>query len=140
MRRNKTGVSIGTILFVALIASLSLVLVIQITYIASELRDDRYYYAADEDDYIRMVTYENYYRLFKETMNDCRADRKYTEVEQEIRAIGWYYEAATLYKAYLAIDESESAALQKARMDIFREEAGSYRSETGNIDKLLGIS
>jgi hypothetical protein len=73
-------------------------------------------------------------------MNDCRVDRKYTEVEQEIRAIGWYYEAATLHKAYLAIDESESAALQKARMDRFREEAGSYRSETGNIDKLLGIS
>jgi hypothetical protein len=45
-------------------------------------------------------------------MNDCRVDRKYREVEQEIRAIGWYYEAATLYKAYLAIDESESAALQ----------------------------
>ena len=140
MRKNKTGVSVGTILYAVLLAILSLVLVIQITYIASELRDDRYYYAADEDDYIRMVTYENYYRLFNETVNDSRIDREYTEVEQETRALGWYYEAATLYKAYLAVDESESAALQKARMDRFREEAGSYRSETGNIDELLGIS
>ncbi len=140
MRKNKTGVSVGTILYAVLLAILSLVLVIQITYIASELRDDRYYYAADEDDYIRMVTYENYYRLFNETMNDSRIEREYTEVEQEIRAIGWYYEAATLYKAYLAVDESESAALQKARMDRFREEAGTYRSETGKIDELLGIS
>ena len=140
MRRNKTGVSIGTILFVVLIAILSLVLVIQITYIASELRDNRYDYSADEDDYIRMTTYENYYRILDEATDDSRLGKKHTEVEQEIRAIGWYYEAATLYKAYLAIDESESAALQKARMDRFREEAGSYRSETGNIDKLLGIS
>ena len=41
--------------------------------------------------------------------------------------------------AYLAIDDSECAAQQKSRMDRFKEEAGSYRSETGNIDKLLGI-
>ena len=140
MRRKRTGVSVGTILYVVLIVILSLVLVIQISYIASELRDDRYDYSADEDDYIRMTTYENYYRILDEATNDSRLGKKHTEVEQEIRALGFYYEAATLYKAYLAIDDNESAAQQKARMDRFKEEAGSYRSETGNIDKLLGIS
>ena len=140
MRKKKTGVSVGTILYVVLLVILSLVLVIQISYIASELRDDRYDYSADEDDYIRMTTYENYYRILDEATNDSRLGKKHTEVEQEIRALGFYYEAATLYKAYLAIDDSESAAQQKARMDRFKEEAGSYMSETGNIDKLLGIS
>ena len=140
MRRKRTGVSVGTILYVVLIVILSLVLVIQISYIASELRDNRYDYSADEDDYIRMTTYENYYRILDEATNDSRLGKKHTEVEQEIRALGFYYEAATLYKAYLAIDDSESAAQQKARMDRFKEEAGSYMSETGNIDKLLGIS
>ena len=140
MRRKRTGVSVGTILYVVLIVILSLVLVIQISYIASELRDNRYDYSADEDDYIRMTTYENYYRILDEATNDSRLGKKHTEVEQEIRALGFYYEAATLYKAYLAIDDNESAAQQKARMDRFKEEAGSYRSETGNIDKLLGIS
>ena len=57
MRKKRTGVSVGTILYVVLIVILSLVLVIQISYIASELRDDRYDYSADEDDYIRMTTY-----------------------------------------------------------------------------------
>ena len=140
MRKKRTGVSVGTILYVVLIVILSLVLVIQISYIASELRDDRYDYSADEDDYIRMTTYENYYRILDEATDDSRLGKKHTEVEQEIRALGFYYEAATLYKAYLAIDDSESAAQQKARMDRFKEEAGSYMSETGNIDKLLGIS
>ena len=139
MRKKKTGVSVGTILYAVLLVILSLVLVIQISYIASELRDNRYDYSADEDDYIRMTTYENYYRIFDEAKNDNRLGKKHTEVEQEIRALGFYYEAATLYKAYLAIDDSESAAQQKARMDRYREEAGSYRSDTGNIDKLLGI-
>ena len=140
MRKKRTGVSVGTILYVVLLVILSLVLVIQISYIASELRDNRYDYSADEDDYIRMTTYENYYRILDEATNDSRLGKKHTEVEQEIRALGFYYEAATLYKAYLAIDDSESAAQQKARMDRFKEEAGSYMSETGNIDKLLGIS
>ena len=139
MRKKKTGVSVGTILYAVLLVILSLVLVIQISYIASELRDNRYDYSADEDDYIRMTTYENYYRIFDEAKNDNRLGKKHTEVEREIRALGFYYEAATLYKAYLAIDDSESAAQQKARMDRYREEAGSYRSDTGNIDKLLGI-
>ena len=140
MRKKRTGVSVGTILYVVVLVILSLVLVIQISYIASELRDDRYDYSADEDDYIRMTTYENYYRILDEATNDSRLGKKHTEVEQEIRALGFYYEAATLYKAYLAVDDSESAAQQKARMDRFKEEAGSYMSETGNIDKLLGIS
>ena len=105
MRRKRTGVSVGTILYVVLIVILSLVLVIQISYIASELRDDRYDYSADEDDYIRMTTYENYYRILDEATNDSRLGKKHTEVEQEIRALGFYYEAATLYKAYLAIDD-----------------------------------
>ena len=139
MRKNRTGVSVGTILYVILLVILSLVLVIQISYIASELRDNRYDYSADEDDYIRMTTYENYYRILDEATNDSRLGKKHTEVEQEIRALGFYYEAATLYKAYLAIDDSECAAQQKSRMDRFKEEAGSYRSETGNIDKLLDI-
>ena len=139
MRKKRTGVSVGTILYVVLLVILSLVLVIQISYIASELRDNRYDYSADEDDYIRMTTYENYYRILDEATDDSRLGKKHTEVEQEIRALGFYYEAATLYKAYLAIDDSKSAAQQKARMERYREEAGSYRSDTGNIDKLLGI-
>ena len=140
MRKKKTGVSVGTILYVILLVILSLVLVIQISYIASELRDNRYDYSADEDDYIRMTTYENYYRILDEATNDSRLGKKHTEVEQEIRAIGYYYESATLYKAYLAIDDSESAEQQKTRMERYREKAGSYSSETGNIDELLGIS
>ena len=140
MRKKKTGVSVGTILYVVLLVILSLVLVIQISYIASELGDNRYDYSADEDDYIRMTTYENYYRILDEATNDSRLGKKHTEVEQEIRAIGYYYESATLYKAYLAIDDSESAEQQKTRMERYREKAGSYSSETGNIDELLGIS
>ena len=42
MRKKKKGVSVGTILYVVLLVILSLVLVIQISYIASELRDNRY--------------------------------------------------------------------------------------------------
>ena len=106
----------------------------------SEMKDsDRLYYA-DEDDYIRNVTYEDYYRVLSDAIDDCYPDTNHTETEKEIRALGYYYEAATLYKAYTTAGDQISAEKQHARMERFRTEAGSYADETTRIDELLELS
>ena len=138
-KTRKKGRNIGFIIFVVILVILSLILVIQTSYIFSELRDDQYEYSTDEDDYIRMVTYENYHQILHEAAYDSRLGKERTQTEEEIRALGYYYEAASLYKAYNTVGDSESADRQKARMDRYREEAGEYASETDNIDALLGI-
>ena len=62
-KRKKKRISAGGIFFTIIIVFLSLILVGQGIYIMSEMKDsDRLYYA-DEDDYIRNVTYEDYYRV-----------------------------------------------------------------------------
>lgn len=140
MRKSgKKGGTIGFVIFVVALVILSLSLVIQSAYIVSELRDDRYDYSVDENQYIRMVTYENYHQLLSETLNDSRLGKKHSQTEEEIRALGYYYEAATLYKAYLTAGDSGSADLQEVRMKRYREGAGEYASEADKIDSLLGI-
>ena len=136
--RSNRGNHIGAVIFSILIVFLSLILVGQVFYILAELNDDYTSYHADEDDYMRHITYEEYFRLFDDTIEDCEHGREYTKTEQELRAVGYYYEAATLHKAYVTYGDTESAEKQKARMDRLREEAGSYASETEKIDELLG--
>ena len=139
-KRKKKRVSAGGIFFTIIIVFLSLILVGQGIYIMSEMKDsDRLYYA-DEDDFIRSVTYEDYYRVLRDTIDDCYPDRTHTETEKEIRALGYYYEAATLYKAYTTAGDQTSAEKQHARMERYRSEAGSYAGEAERIDELLEIS
>ena len=139
-RRKKKRISAGGIFFTIIIVFLSLILVGQGIYIMSEMKDsDRLYYA-DEDDYIRNVTYEDYYRVLSDAIDDCYPDTNHTETEKEIRALGYYYEAATLYKAYTTAGDQISAEKQHARMERYRTEAGNYADETTRIDELLELS
>ena len=113
-KRKKKRISAGGIFFTIIIVFLSLILVGQGIYIMSEMKDsDRLYYA-DEDDYIRNVTYEDYYRVLSDAIDDCYPDTKHTETEKEIRALGYYYEAATLYKAYTTAGDQISAENRRA--------------------------
>lgn len=138
-KRKKNGSVLRNIIFIVLIVALSIVLLAQISLIASELRDTSYYYHADYSDYKHQVTYENYYRVLYYAIEDCEIDREFSESEQEMRAVGYYYEAASLYKAYRSAGDDVSAARQKKRMERFKEEAGSYAGEAKSINDLLEI-
>ncbi len=138
-KHNKKRISIGGIIFTVLIVFLSFILVGQGIYILSELNDSDKFYYADENDYIRNVTYEDYYRILNNAVDDCYPGRSHTDTEKEIRALGYYYEAAALYKAYNTVNDAESAGKQLSRMERCREEAGSYAGETARIDELLEL-
>ncbi|MDO4804805.1 MAG: hypothetical protein Q4A32_08300 [Lachnospiraceae bacterium] len=132
--KGKKGNGIGGVVRIVILAFLSLILVVQCARIMMELREDSYSYHATEDNYLRDVTFENYYRIFSNTVDDCELSRKYSETEREIRALGYYYEAASLYGAYAAVGDNASSELQRERMERYRQEAGTYAAETEKID------
>ena len=139
-KKKKKKFSIGGFIFTVLIVFLSLTLVGEIIYILTELNDNPSRYYTKESTYISDVTYEDYYRILNHAIEDRELGRKLTTTEREIQALGYYYEAATLYKAYRAANDSESAENQKQRMARYKETAGSYASETEKIDEVVGIS
>lgn len=138
MRKNRQGRG-WTAIFIVMTVLLSFVLLFECVYIYSELTREHISYYAEEKDYINNVNYEQYYRIYTDASYDSDPERDLSTTETEIRALGYYYQAATLYKAYLAVEDAESAAKQLARMDRYRAEAGSYASETDKIDERLGI-
>lgn len=136
---SKKENGIGGAVRIVILVFLSLILVAQCARIMLEFREDSYSYHATEDNYIRDVTYENYYRIFSNTLDDCELSRQYTETEREIRALGYYYEAASLCRAYTAVGDSASADRQRVRMGQYRREAGRYGAETDKIDERLDL-
>lgn len=136
---KKKKIHPGSVVFVILIFLLSVILLGEGFYIFSELQDDSDLYVMDESNYIRLATYEEYYRLYSETAYDCAPDRRFTATQNELRALGLYYEAASLYKAYAAVGDEASCDRQLARMERYREEAGSYAGEADKIDARLGL-
>lgn len=134
-KRNRAA----SALFVAGIVILSLILLGEVYYIYSELTEEHTRYPMEERDYVNLVNYEEYFRIYSEVADDSATTRKLTTTENEIRALGYYYEAAALYKAYLAVEDEDSAAKQMARMERYRAQAGSYAGETEKIDERLKI-
>lgn len=139
-RPGKKGIGIGGVILTIIIVFLSLTLVCQCIYFFSEIREEIPSYYADENDYVRHAAYEDYNQILNDTLDDSILGHSHTAREDEIRALGYYYEAAALYNAYRTVNDNDSAAKQKDRMERYKQAAGSYGSETARIDEIFGIT
>lgn len=98
---------------------------------------DDYY---TEDTYLSYLQHEQYLDLFYMTSRDCVLDKEFSETIQACQAVGRYYEAATLYKAYVKSGDKENAARQKERMNIYLSQTGEYEYHIDKINETLGLT
>lgn len=120
------------------IVALSILMVISGFAAVGNLREDfsftyseeSMYYMVDSGDFYRMV--EAYHRNTQEGSRGSSAMGEYYGVAR-------YYEAASLYRAFLEAGDAERAERQKERMAEAREEMGSWAMVEEEIQTQLGI-
>lgn len=92
--------------------------------------DRSMYYCINDGDFYRMVGM--YHENVQQGFEDERSMQEYYGVAK-------YYEAASLYKAFLDAGDSERAAREKAKMEAALVEMGSWSVVEGEIKEQLGI-
>ena len=85
------------------------------------------------------VTYENYAHLVEMYYDDLPYGGRITGTKAECYGVARYFEAASMYRAYLAAGDSERAAREKAKMDAAYEEMGDWNIAADSIQKKLGL-
>ncbi len=93
----------------------------------------------DEERYLSDLNYGSYVSLLDVTARDSRLDAEYTETERACRAVAMYYEAASLYRAYLEAGDDANAAKQAERMERFAGQTGEFSGHKDTIDEMFGI-
>lgn len=92
--------------------------------------DDYYEYLLENNDYIQIIS---------TLEEDNRKEDEKTEHYAEYAAIAAYYKAASLYKAYMAVGDMDSAAMQQAIMERCEDEIVEYEGYIDNIHQLLQL-
>ncbi|NCB93642.1 MAG: hypothetical protein EOM40_13960 [Clostridia bacterium] len=120
---------------------LTLLLIILVVSAVNEIKDFGYYsdYYTEEN-YISYTHHEDYYELLGMTIRDCRFGKKYSDEEKECRAVAYYYQAASLYKAYMQSDDKKNAGIQVQRMEQYATQTGEYTDHVAKINEILGIN
>lgn len=93
----------------------------------------------DDDDYEYAIDDGNYIRLLYMLENDQRSEEEKAELYEEFAAIGAYYKAASLYHAYVTVQDTDSAAVQKALMERYQEDVVQYEGHIDRINSLFGL-
>ena len=92
----------------------------------------RYY---DEADYNYAVQYGDYDRLYQMASNETASDFELNETEEAAAALGFYYNAALLHKAYENAGMEDEAAVQLEKMEKYKEDAGKFSKYTDDVDE-----
>ncbi len=92
--------------------------------------DDDFKYCLEEGDYPQLI-----YMLAQ----NSRTEEQPTEHTEEFSALAEYYQAASLYKAYIAANNENAAAEQKKIMDERASEITEYKEHMANIHNMLGL-
>lgn len=92
--------------------------------------DDYYEYTIDDGNYVHLL-----YML----ENDQRSEDEKTGLYEEFAAIGGYYKAASLYHAYMAVEDTDSAAIQKGLMERYKENVKEYEEHIDLINALFDL-
>lgn len=122
----------------SVILTLTLVLFLFVGYTTiRESMDITDYYS--EDSYLFDLQYRNYSYLVGMTRRDAVLDKEFSPEITACRSVAGYFEAATLYKAYLEADDEEQAKRQKERMDRYAEQMVEYRIHQTYIDDMLDL-
>lgn len=119
------NIVIGILCLVLLVTSF--IFVKELSYYGDSytIEEDSFLYTLQDQDYIQLVEYWK--------RNEA-AGVKVTEDLGECYAVAEYYEAASLYKAHMQVENKEQAALQKEKMEDAASRMGelSYAVETIN--------
>ena len=99
MKRFSPGKLICGIITIILTLSCLLMIAIGISEIRDSASVPSYY--LDEEDYISTLQQEDYMNLYDMTCRDCIPDKKLSSNIKACQAVARYYQAATLYKAYV---------------------------------------
>ncbi len=135
------SIQTGKILLWVAAATLSVFLLISLAVAFQNI----YWYAFPDttydDTYYEYIIEEGYYvSLINLLEHDHRSEEDMTDQYEEFSAIGDYYKAASLYKAYLAVNDTDSAAIQKQIMERNAEILNEYDEQIDIINELLDLN
>ena len=131
----------GKLICGIIIILLTLSCLLMITTGISEIRDSATVssYYLDEEDYISTLQQEDYMNLYDMTCRDCIPDKKRSSNIKACQAVARYYQAATLYKAYVLAGESLSITRQVQQMEQYAAQTGDYSDYVEKINQLLEL-
>lgn len=137
MKRFSPGKLICGIITIILTLSCLLMTAIGI----SEIRDSAFVpsYYLDEEDYISTLQQEDYMNLYDMTCRDCIYDKKLSSNIKACQAVARYYQAATLYKAYVLTGENLLITRQVQQMEQYAAQTGNYSDYVEKINQLLEL-
>ena len=115
MKRFSPGKLICGIITIILTLSCLLMIAIGISEIRDSASVPSYY--LDEEDYISTLQQEDYMNLYDMTCRDCIPDKKLSSNIKACQAVARYYQAATLYKAYVLTGDN-LAITRQVQQDI----------------------
>ena len=107
----------------------------------SEVRDSATVssYYLDEEDYISTLQQEDYMNLYDMTCRDCIYDKKLSSNIKACQAVARYYQAATLYKAYVLTGDNLPITRQVQQMEQYAAQTGNYSDYVEKINQLLEL-
>lgn len=107
----------------------------------SEIRDSATVssYYLEEEDYISTLQQEDYMQLYDMTCRDCILGKKRSADIKACQAVAHYYQAATLYKAYLLNNDTLPLARQVQQMEQYASQTGDYSEYVEKINQLLDL-
>lgn len=86
-----------------------------------------------------LIRYENYANLLNSYHEDVVYGGLVTEAKKECYGVAKYFEAASMYRAYLETGDTERAAREKEKMDAAYEEMGDWNIAADSIRERLGL-
>lgn len=86
-----------------------------------------------------LIRYENYANLLNSYHEDVVYGGLVTETKKECYGVAKYFEAASMYRAYLETGDTERAAREKEKMDAAYEEMGDWNIAADSIREKLGV-
>ena len=131
MKRISPGKLICGIITIILTLSCLLMIAIGISEIRDSASVPSYY--LDEEDYISTLQQEDYMNIYDMTCRDCIPDKKLSSNIKACQAVARYYQAATLYKAYVLTGDNLAITRQVQQMEQYAAQTGNYSDyvETG---------
>lgn len=133
-------VSVGKIVIGIFTVILTLSLILFVGIGISGIRD-AYYEPSylNEENYLSALSSQDYVYLLEIAAKDSRLGKKYTDTVKACRAVGKYYEAASLYEAYRTIGDEQAATRQMERMEMFAGQTGEFESHVEKINELFEL-
>ena len=137
MKRFSPGKLICGIITIILTLSCLLMIAIGISEIRDSASVPSYY--LDEEDYISTLQQEDYMNLYDMTCRDCIPDKKLSSNIKACQAVARYYQAATLYKAYVLTGDNLAITRQVQQMEQYAAQTGNYSDYVEKINQLLEL-